>query len=267
MGVRGFMGYMLKHGCVQTGAPLTQLAHKTLAIDAMNCLYGLARKYGDCVPQHFDDLCRVLQRNKVNGLLVFDGIPDANRKLVRDVRAIERRERVKEFTRRQNMTGSANARALNRLAYQLAAPKPGDIKHAQIIAEARHMGSYFCDGEADEVCARLARNSSGGAAASTDTDILAFGAPIMVFDICPESETYSAMNLKTVLKNMGTTMPQFHEVCALAGTDKSPVIAPFRTLVPVTSGPDVSLIAEYETMTGRDLTRTRNVAKAYAMLS
>ena len=257
------MCYALKHGCAQTGAPLSQLAHKTLAIDAMNCLYGLARKHGGGVPQHFDDLCRVLQRNKVNGLLVFDGAPDDDRKRVREVRAIERREREKEFAQRQNQTGPANARALRRLAYQLAAPSYDDIKRAQIIAEARQMGSYFCDGEADEVCARLARNAAGGAAASTDTDILAFGAPTMIYDICPESETYSALNLKTVLNRIRATVPQFREVCALAGTDKSPVVAPFRRLVPVTSGPNVSLISEYETLTGRDLTRTRDVAAAY----
>ena len=79
MGPRGLMGYVLKQGCARTNTPLSQLAHKTLVIDAMNCLYGLARKYGGSVPEHFDALCHALQRNKVNSLLVFDGAPDHDR--------------------------------------------------------------------------------------------------------------------------------------------------------------------------------------------
>ena len=164
------------------------------------------------------------------------------------------------------LTGPANARALRRLTHQLAAPSPGDIQRVHAIAKSRDMVSYFCEGEADSMCAHLARNSPGGAAASTDTDILVFGSPMLVYDICPNTDTYSMLRLGTVLECIGATVPQFYEVCALAGTDRSPAIAPFRTLVPVTSGPDVSLISEYENRVGHELTRTRDVAKAYAML-
>ena len=258
------MGYVLKQGCAQTCVPLSNLAHKTLAIDAMNCLYGMARKHGGSVPKHFDALCCALQRNKVNSLLVFDGAPDADRIQVREVRAIERRKREREHERRRTLTGPANARALSRLAYQLAAPSHGDIQRVLEIAKSRNMASYFCEGEADGVCARIARDSLGGAAASTDTDILVFGAPMLVYDICPETDTYSVLRLRTVLECLCATVPQFREVCALAGTDKAPTIAPLRTLLPITGGPDVSIISEYENRVGYELTRTRNAADAYA---
>lgn len=81
--------------------------------------------------------------------------------------------------------------------------------------------------EAEAQCADMCQRGLVYATASEDMDVLAFGSPIMVRHFTmPESakKPVEEIRLDLVLSTLGFTMPQFIDLCILAGCDYTPTI-------------------------------------------
>jgi 5'-3' exonuclease len=224
-------------------------------------VYGLARKWRTNVPRRFGDVCDALVRNGVKPSIVFDGEPDAERLSVRGNRTKQRAVRTRQLAMltRPQKCGMRGAQ----LTRQLATPMPGDILRVKQIAKERGLPVLMATGEADALCSSLAR-ADGGAAASTDTDLLAHGAPLVIYDLCPVTDRYWAWSLSRILEELSMTPEQFREMCALLGNDTVPRAATASELACCSCREAGSLIALYENGVKNSLAAHRRAAAAYA---
>lgn len=73
--------------------------------------------------------------------------------------------------------------------------------------------------EAEKMCSWLCRTKFTSAVFSTDTDCLAFGAPLMITEIDYVNKKFLITQLPVVLKGLNITQSQFVDLCILLGCD------------------------------------------------
>lgn len=77
-------------------------------------------------------------------------------------------------------------------------------------------------GEAEATCAALNRIEKVSAVLTDDTDVLAYGAPIMLHRIQMEDETAIEIDYLEILESLKMTSSQFLDFCIMCGTDYNP---------------------------------------------
>ena len=262
MGPRGLSGYLSRSGLGLVKGRIADLSGGKLVVDALNCVYGLARKHGTEVPFHFQNLCKLLRGNDVRVLMLFDGQPNKQQRRVRSIRYAQRQKREQALAA---LSGSRQYHtAADKLRWQLATPALGDVAEVETIAS----GHGFCvrtvEGEADKECVKIA-SANDAVVFSTDTDLLVHGAPLVIHEICVEHGTYSAWRLSDILQGLGITLVQFQRACALVGGDGDKALDRIDNVLYKTKRCSCCIIDSYEAKTGNQLDWVRKKAEDYAI--
>ena len=261
MGPRGLSGYLARSGLGHVSGRVADLAGGKMVVDALNCIYGLARKHGTDVPHHFDRLCNMLQHNDIKVLLLFDGAPDKAQRRIRAVRHHQRKSRERKLAALSGTRRAYHSTA-DRLRWQLASPEVGDVQRAICIANKYGFTVDSTKGEADSECVRLA-DTNGASVVSSDTDMLVHGAELVVHDICVEHGTYTAWRLQDMLDGLGVDLPRFQSACALVGGDGDAAIDSIDNVLYRCSRCTDCIIESYEKKTGAQLDWVRRKAAGY----
>jgi len=77
----------------------------------------------------------------------------------------------------------------------------------------------MAEGEAEATCAALNKQGYVSAVLSDDTDVLAYGAPIMLSKLDFQSNTCIELDYKEILEELKLTSAQFLDLCIMCGTD------------------------------------------------
>lgn len=78
--------------------------------------------------------------------------------------------------------------------------------------------------EADPLCARLCKTREVSAVLSPDSDMLAYGAPIVIKEYTPSNGETTVINYNDVLNSLGFTAETFTDFCVMLGNDNNPRI-------------------------------------------
>lgn len=213
MGARGFAKYLARHGLGHVRGGLSQFRGQEFVIDGLNCIYGLARKHRSNVPYHFAALCAALCRNGICATLVFDGPPDKQRMQVQKHRHLQRVSRQNRLAKLQtrNLSGGNN---VSRLKWQLTVPDRGDVTISKTIAGMYGFSVVDATGEADIACAVLSAKKSG-VVLSSDTDLIAYQTPIVIYDVNVDDDTYTGWDQVSILNKLRLSSCQLQEVFAI----------------------------------------------------
>jgi len=91
-------------------------------------------------------------------------------------------------------------------------------KAKEVIA---HMGiaQFQADGEAETLCAFLCVNGYVDAVLSEDTDVLAYGAPMLLSKIDLKNKTVRMLQINYILDHLGLELDEFKDLCIMLRCD------------------------------------------------
>ena len=218
---------------------LTALTNKNIAIDgdwAIVVWYHLAKKI------HFKYNCRNLEeivaeetakhflrwiKNllifKIHPVLCFDG--DKDNKYKENTK--EKRQKAKKKQMQQykdsndekeaseNYMGVYNSDTIDLAIKKVIAECK---KHKILTLVAGETGTGIVN-EAEALCAQLVHNKFCTAAYTGDTDIYAYGTPLVITDFNFNNRTFSVRIMDVIFNELGLTYESFIEMCILAGND------------------------------------------------
>ncbi len=78
---------------------------------------------------------------------------------------------------------------------------------------------YQAKGEGETICACLCLGQKVDAVYTQDTDVLAYGCPVQLYDFDVKNETVKMMYLEDVLDGFGFTFEQFQDFCIMLSCD------------------------------------------------
>jgi 5'-3' exonuclease len=96
---------------------------------------------------------------------------------------------------------------------------PAENKKIQDLLDYIGLPWFKANGEAERTCAWLCKWGYVKGVISTDSDVLAYGAPIFIRDVRVNQETCTIMRNEDVLHVLDLTMEQFRDFCIMCGTD------------------------------------------------
>lgn len=218
---------------------LTALKNKNVAIDgdwAIVVWYHLAKKMHfkyDCknleeivaeeTAKHFVRWLKNLFVFNIKPVLCFDSNKDnkfkektkEKRQIVKDKQIQQYNNSHDEKEASQNYMGVYNSDTIN-LAIQkvIAICKKNKI----LTLVAGEIGTGIVN-EAEALCAQLVHNKFCTAAYTGDTDIYAYGTPLVITNFNFKEKTFSVRIMEVILNELGLTYETFIEMCILAGND------------------------------------------------
>lgn len=262
MGARGLTKHLLQSGAGAVQGALSQLTGRQIVIDGLNCIYGLARKHEANVPYHFDALCCALHHYGINAIIVFDGPASPARLRVQQQRRQQQYHRRKRLDTLQQKRWSHN-NSIEKLSWQLRKPDQGDVAISKTIAADYGFDVLVASGEADVACASMSKKPAG-LALSSDTDLLAHGAPLVIYDIQVADGTYSGWELAQVLRDLGVTPLQFQEACAIVSNGHMRGQVGISSILHHARGRHGSIVPFYAKSLGSQIVDVRASVAAYS---
>lgn len=136
---------------------------------------------------------------------------------------------------------------INKLQNSLLAIRTEDFKLTKEFFKACNIPVLDADGEAEATCSELVKQGFITAVLTEDTDVLAYGTPIMLHKLDLNSETVIEIDYEEILNSLKITSEQFLDFCILCGTDYNhnmPKIGPDKAYKLIKSCGDLDSIKE-----------------------
>jgi len=110
---------------------------------------------------------------------------------------------------------------IERLTKQTAPITPEHTEEAKEIVKSLGLACYHSPGEAETLCSYLAIKGYVTAVLTEDTDVMAYGTPIMLAfkDFKPGEGKIYGMVLKTILEKLELNLEEFRDLCILLSCD------------------------------------------------
>lgn len=275
-----FLRKMCPH--VYQKIPLYKYAFKKIAIDLSIFLCKFKTTYGNNWLDAFLHLMIVLRRNDIHFLFVYDSKAppekDEERRLRSEARA-KNKDRIMKLQQLwdqykhdhtcvdlDSLQHEANAllpivkkvqsqfvdsvevsiqhmdNELQRLQNTIFTITSEDFELTKELFRICRVPVMIAAGEAEATCAALNRAQTVSAVLTDDTDVLAYGSPIMLHRIQLEDECMIEIDYQEVIRSLGISSSQFVDFCIMCGTDYNPNLPKI--------GPDRSLklIRQYQTL-------------------
>jgi flap endonuclease-1 len=137
------------------------------------------------------------------------------------------------------------------LERQTLAITPEYGEKAQKLLTALGMPWFQADGEAEAICATLAVHKKVDAVVSEDTDVMAYGTPMMLSKFRVADGKVCVMQIEPMLSSLDMNMKSFRDLCILLGCDYNSRIKVWGKngkAKPVGLKGALELIDEYETI-------------------
>lgn len=110
---------------------------------------------------------------------------------------------------------------IDKLKKQTAPITPEHTEEAKEIVKALGLACYHSPGEAETLCAYLAIRGYVNAVLTEDTDVMAYGTPVMLAfkNFKPWEGKIHAMVLETILQKVEMNLDEFRDLCILLSCD------------------------------------------------
>lgn len=271
---------------------LSEFAYEKIAIDISLYMHKYKSICGDRWPSAFINLVASLRRNEIHCVFIFDGkAPDEKAdehekrrnnkennaskiqeleqalvqykktgvisKVIRDMYA---RRRSPVHTKLIGKVSESDIdmdwveKKINQKKNSLYEVLPEDFELAKTLFKMLGVPWYTAPWEAEKQCAKLAIDGRVHAVLTEDSDVLAYGAPILLTKIDTSADTCVAIYHDVILEELGLDNDQFLDLCILCGTDYNENI---RGIGSKRAYDDIigvyGSIDEYASQTGKDV--------------
>lgn len=199
---------------------LRSFKNKKVAIDISIYLYRYASQ--DALTENIFKMCNIFKKYKIRPLFVFDGKISEDKKKTIEKRKLEKREAYKQYNllKNENSQFSKNkTRLLRDLKRKSTFINIKMIQQVKNLLDSCNMSYITANGEADELCAALAKTKKVYAVLSEDTDMFAFGVPVVLKYFSFVKHTVVKYDTPVLLNTLNLTSNEFLDVCVLSGTD------------------------------------------------
>ena len=199
---------------------LNSFKNKKVAIDISIYLYRYASQ--DALTENIFKMCNIFKKYKIRPLFVFDGKISEDKKYTIEKRKLEKREAYKQYNllKNENSQFSKNkTRLLRDLKRKSTFINIKMIQQVKNLLDSCNMSYITANGEADELCAALAKTKKVYAVLSEDTDMFAFGVPVVLKYFSFVKHTVVKYDTPVLLNTLNLTSNEFLDVCVLSGTD------------------------------------------------
>lgn len=271
MGIKDLCGFLRKIAPeLFIDVPITSLSGQRLAVDASVYLYKficINNQFKGQWVDMFINFIVFLRKNNIRPLFIFDGkSPPQKERTQKARRAVRNRikERVLElediletlneidfdenipFDLIQRINNEVNTdtslwsrkeimkeindrfKKENSKAIHIG---PAENKRIQDLLTYMGLPWFQASGEAEKSCAWLAKWGYVKGVITTDSDVLAYGAPIFVQDLRVNNDTCRLIRYEDVLQVLNFTEKEFTDFCIMCGTDyneRIPGIGPVK---------------------------------------
>lgn len=215
---------------------LEKWKHKKIAVDVTVYLYRFKAK-GDSWLKTFCVMFTWLQSYDINAICIFDGSSPMEKKGECDKRADRRRTDRLDLLRLESallkgedlcaielvsggvFPGEDALAKLEELREKNRFPTRKDFILLQKLLKTLGVPYMHAPEEAEALCSCLCRRGHVDAVMSEDTDLYAYGTPVVLTALCLQSGTITSVSFADLLLGLRLTHEQFVDLCTLYGTD------------------------------------------------
>ena len=239
-------------------APLSSLSGQRLAVDASVYLYKficIDNQFKGQWVDMFINFIVWLRKNNIRPVFVFDGKPPKQKERTQKERRANRHRIEQKVLELEDLLETLNEYGLNdplpdtlkiriddavnadtahwsrrevmRTVNELFKKEnskaihigPAENKKIQNLLTYMGLPWFKAAGEAERTCAWLCKYDYVKGVVTTDSDVLAYGAPIFVQDVRVNQDTCKLIRHQDVLEVLDLTAEQFLDFCIMCGTD------------------------------------------------
>jgi len=172
-----------------------------------------------CYKKRFENFLSIFKKFNITPTFVFDGKSPEEKKETK----VKRREKVQTMIDQKNKFKTQYEKLLD---YKNTMPfcvsiSLSDFEILYTLLETEKVNFFKAQGEAEHLCAYLCKSNQVDAVVSTDTDLLAYGCPIIWNNLVIHLGSWMVEMIRfdKVLEEMNITEEQFLSLCIMCGTD------------------------------------------------
>lgn len=199
--------------------------------------------------QYFINFIKRIADYKINPVFIKDGTPPDEKKRIKDLRKKKQddftliidglRRQIDEMIHKNpNIDTSDLENDLAKYIKQHVSISTEEREYLYSLLEQLGLPVIGAIGEAEQLCSHLCIDRKVTAVVTRDTDVFAYGCPIVITNLIIsdnpyfKSEKVEAVLLQNILDILNLTQEQFLDLCILCGTDFNlniPKIGPVRS--------------------------------------
>jgi len=201
------------------------LRNKKIAIDVSIYLYRYQSQ--SMLIENIFKMCSIFREYNIQAIFVFDGEEKVERK--RDTcmkRKMEKKEALAEYNNYSKQLRIANSREkkaieekMKQLKKKIVYITHKDISQVKTLLKAYGITYMVAVGEADVLCAALAKANLVYACMSEDTDMFVYGVPRVIKYFSLMKHTGVLYETQKILDDLHIDMDNFRHLCVVSGTD------------------------------------------------
>jgi flap endonuclease-1 len=198
---------------------LNTFANKKIAIDISIYLYRYASQ--DALTENILKMCNLFKSHKIRPLFVFDGKSSDKKQETLFKRKEAKQKAYSQYTILKNDTRflKNKSRLLRELKRKSTYINIKMINQVKNTLDSCGMSYIVANGEADELCAALAKTNKVAAVLSEDTDMFAYGVPVVLKYFSFVKHTVVMYETNKLLGELNLNYDEFLDICVLSGTD------------------------------------------------
>jgi flap endonuclease-1 len=202
---------------------LKNFTGKKIAIDISIYLYRYASQ--DALTKNILKMCEIFKLYKIRPLFVFDG--KSNRKKDETLKKRKQQKRIayNKYIELKKNNNNMNFITKNKSRLLCELKRKSTFINIEMINKIKNLldslgNTYItAEGEADELCAALAKTKRVDAVLSEDTDMFAYGVPVVLKYFSFVKHTIVKYDISIILQNLNLNYEEFLDICVLSGTD------------------------------------------------
>lgn len=258
MGIKNFHSFLRKKvPHIYKQIHLSELKQQRLSIDTSIYMCKYKNSYGNRWLEGFYNLVLFLNKYDINFIFVLDSKAPPEKELERESRILLReknRARIdvildewekynKEHPRQlefneNDLKGCENLfhflekkkinyplekdnliKILYKLQKNLISISSTDFDLLKEMFDLMNVSYYLADSEAEGTCSLMNRNGLVDGVLTEDTDVMAYGTPVMFYGLNMKEHTVSILRLSDILEALNISFNQLQDFCIMCGTD------------------------------------------------
>ena len=259
MGIKNFHSYLRKKiPNVYETIPVPELKNKTLSIDTSIFMCKFKNTYGNRWLNGFYQFILYLKKHDIHFIFILDSKPPPEKANEREIRSMNReknRERIDilleqwthflernpvvqditldmilphydelgKFLQKKKLepvfSPTVVSQHLGKLQKNIIRITGEDFELLKKMFQLMNITYYYADSEAEGTCSLLNRKNVVDGVLTEDTDVIAYGTPVMYFNFSFRDQTVQKLELSNILSELEISFEQLRDFCILCGTD------------------------------------------------
>lgn len=258
MGIKNFHSFLRKKvPNIYKKIHLSELKDKKLAIDTSIYMCKYKNSYGNRWLEGFYNLILLLKKYDIHFIFVLDSKAPPEKELERETRVLLREknkaridvileewetynkqnprqvifteedfntcENLSSFLTKKKVVYPIHKEELLKILFKLQknliSILSSDFDLLKEMFDLMNVTYYLADSEAEGTCSLMNRKGFCDGVLTEDTDVMAYGTPVMLYGLNMKDHTLNILHLNDILESLHVTFSQLRDFCIMCGTD------------------------------------------------